>query len=232
MDPMKLLTALLVLASAGPVPAHAQSFQVEHEHLRGSCKGELVFSEAAVEYKTSKAQHARTWKYEDIQQLEIAPRIISVLTYQERKLGIGPDKAYNFKLVSGQLDDSFRREIQGRLSRPLVSRVLPQEGRARYTVPVRHKRFMGGDSEGVLELTDDAILYRAQKPEDSRIWLYKDLLSCGSTGPFQLRLGVLQKTGGEFGEEKNYVFDLKRRLEPEEYDFIWEKINRPRITGR
>ena len=48
----------------------------------------------------------------------------------------------------------------------------------------------------------------------------------GSTGPFQLRIGALQKTGGEYGEEKNYVFDLKRRLTSEEYDFIWEKINR------
>lgn len=229
---MKLLTALLVLASLGSETARAQAFQVEHEHFRGSCKGELVFGDTAVEYKTDKAQHARTWKYEDIQQLEIAPRRVSVLTYQEKRLGIGADKSFNFKLISGQLYDSFRREIQSRLSRPLVSSVLPDESSARYTIPVRHRRFIGGDSEGELELTEEAIVYRARTAKDSRIWLYKDLLSCGSTGPFQLRLGVLEKTGGQYGEEKNYVFDLKRRLEPDEYDFIWEKINRPRILGR
>jgi len=43
------------------------------------------------------------------------------------------------------------------------------------------------------------------------------------SSPFQLRIRALQKTGGEYGEEKNYVFGLKRRLAPAEYDFIWVK---------
>ena len=87
-------------------------------------------------------------------------------------------------------------------------------------------------SQGILEFGEETIVYRSDEPRNSRIWRYDELLSMGSTGPFQLRLGALQKTGGEYGEEKNYVFDLKRRMTSEEYDFVWEKINRRTIAGK
>ncbi len=213
-------------------PARATTFQVKHDHLRGSCEGDLIFNEATVEYRTRKAEHAHVWNYEDIQQVEIAPGRISILTYENKRIALGADRIFSFKVISGELNDDFRRQIQGKLSRPLVSSIVPVQAPARYTIPVRHRRALGGDSEGVLELAGDYVVYRSRKPKDSRIWLYEDLLSFGSTGPFQLRLGALQKTGGEYGEERNYVFDLKRRLKPEEYDFIWEKINRPHILGK
>ena len=66
---------------------------------------------------------------------------------------------------------------------------------------------------------------------DSRIWRYEDLSSIGSTGPFQLRLSTMERTQGEYGAEKNFIFDLKRRLDPEIYDFLWRKINLPRINS-
>ncbi len=42
-------------------------------------------------------------------------------------------------------------------------------------------------------------------------------------------MGTLQKTGGEYGEEKNDAFDLKRQIAPGEHAFIWNKINLPKI---
>jgi hypothetical protein len=225
---MKGFAVFLAVLSTIAGTALAATFEVEHDHLWGSCKGDLAFTESTVEYKTDKSKHARIWKYEDIQQIEIVPGRISILTYEDRKVELGRDRAFRFKLLSGQLTEAFRKEMESRLARPLVSSVVPEMSHARYTIPVRHRRFLG-DSQGVLELADDYIVYRAQKAEDSRVWRYDELLSVGSTGPFQLRLGAVQKTGGEFGDEKHYVFDLKRRLKSEEYDFLWNKINRPQI---
>jgi hypothetical protein len=210
----------------------AQTFEVEHDHLWGSCKGKLVFGDTKVEYITKDREDARTWNYEDIQQLAIAPGRISVLTYHTRKVEFGADQVFNFKIISGVLNDPFRKEMENKLTRPLVSGIIPEQMNLHFSIPARHRLFLS-DSQGVLEFGDDHVVYRSAKPGKSYVWRYEELLSLGSTGPFQLRLGALQKTGGEYGEEKNYVFDLKRQLAPEEYDFIWGKINRRKIgSGR
>lgn len=205
--------------------ARAETFQVEHDHFWRSCKGSLVFGDKTVEYISEKKEHSRSWKYEDIQQLAISPGRISILTYDSRKIEFGADRAFNFKIVSGSLSDRFRMEVSRKLTRPLVSAILPETIDARFSIPARHRLFLN-DSQGILEFGEESVVYRSDEPKDSRIWRYDELLSIGSTGPLQLRIGALQKTGGEYGEEKNYVFDLKRRMTSEEYDFIWDKINR------
>jgi len=166
--------------------------------------------------------------YPDIQQLALAPDRISILTYNTRKFKLGADRLFQFQLLSGRVDEQFRTEIEKKLARPLVSSVVPEKIQAQFVIPVRHRLFLS-DSQGVLEFGAESIVYRSDQPNDSRVWRYDQLLSVGGTGPFQLRIGALQKTSGEFGEEKNHVFDLKRQLTPEEYDFIWNKINIPEI---
>jgi hypothetical protein len=228
---MRMTVTALLLGAALLVPwsARAENFKVRHDHLRGGCKGELVFTDAGVEYKPEKkSSHAQSWRYADIQQMELDPEEISVLTYITSKLRGGADRIYHFKLLSGSITDEFRRQIADRLSRPLVSSVIPREGDARYTIPARLRHFMSG-SQGSLEIGNEYVIYRADRKNESRVWRYTELLSIGSTGPFQLRIGALNKTGGEWGEEKNFLFDLKRRLTPEEYDFLWTKINLPKI---
>jgi hypothetical protein len=223
---MKRRTSIfLFVAFLAAATAWSETFQVEHSHSWRSCKGKLVFGDTTVEYIAEKKEHSRIWKYEDIQQLAIVPGRISILTFNARKIEFGADQAFNFKLLSGALSDQFRMEISRKLTRPIVSGILPEKIDARFSIPARHRLFLKG-SQGILEFGEETIAYRADEPGNSRIWHYDELLSMGSTGPFQLRLGALQKTGGEYGEEKNYVFDLKRRMTSEEYDFIWVKINR------
>jgi hypothetical protein len=218
---------ILAFTLAAPAVANAmsRSFDVEHRHLLRNFKGKLIFSDATVEYVPEKDEPRRLWKYEDIQQLALTPGRISILTYQRKKIELGADAAFHYRILSGTMDDLFRKEMENKLVRPLVSAILPEAIACRFSLPVRHRKFLS-DTQGVLEFGEDSIVFRSTRATDSRVWHYDDLLSVGSTGPFQLRLGALQKTGGEFGEEKNYIFDLKRRLRPEEYDFIWEKINR------
>jgi hypothetical protein len=141
---MKRIFVACVLALGLGEVLTAATFEVEHDHLYRSCKGELVFSDATVQYRTGNDEHARVWKYEDIQQLRLEPRRITILTYEDRKIEFGADRAFNFKLLSGELNDSFRREIQDRLSRPLVSSVVPDRAGAVHTIPVRHRRGTDG----------------------------------------------------------------------------------------
>jgi|WetSurMetagenome_2_1015567.scaffolds.fasta_scaffold09579_5 hypothetical protein len=216
-----ILGSLLIAGNAW-----AQTFQVEHDHFWRSCTGKLIFGETTVEFVAEKKkEHSRLWKYGDIQQLAIVPGRISIVTYDARRIELGADQSFNFKLLSGTLSDQFRREVEKKLTHPLVSGIVPEQIKARFSIPARHRLFLD-DSQGMIEFGEEDIVYRSDRPGDSRIWHYDELLSMGSTGPFQLRLGALQKTGGEYGEERNYVFDLKRRMTSEEYDFIWEKINR------
>jgi hypothetical protein len=224
-----LHTMLMVIALMSAGYARAETFEVEHNHFLRSCKGTLIFGDATVDYVTEHKEHARTWKYEEIQQMAIAPNRISILTFNSRKVEFGADQTFDFKVLSGKPNDGFRSEMEKKLARPLVSSILPEQHTARFLIPARH-RMTWSSSQGILEFGEAYLVFRSGEKNASRVWRYDELMSMGSTGPFQLRIGVLQKTGGEYGEEKNYKFDLKRRLAPEEYDFIWEKINRRSIA--
>lgn len=219
-----ILTALWLVNAC---TLSADTFLVEHLHLRGGCKGKLVFSDTGIEFTADKKAHGRIWVFQDIQQLELAPLNITILTYDRRKARLGADHVFRFRLLSGTVTEQLQQQVRGKLSRPLVSSILPQQENVQFSIPARHRLFLGG-AQGVLEFGSDIVVYRSMSSKDSRIWRYDELLSIASTGPFQLRIGVLEKTGGEYGEEKNYVFDLKRRLDPSQYDFLWNRINRGR----
>lgn len=216
------------------VSAFAQEtrFQVKHDHGIKSCRGELVFGEQSMEYVTSHKKDARTWNYVDVQQLGLlGDKKVSVVTYEDRKLQFGKDKIFNFELTQGSISPSLWNSLQARLTKPLVSAVIPELPDARYHLPVKHQHALGG-CQGTLEFGEQQVVYRTSHQSDSRIWRYEDLSSMGTTGPFQLRLSSMERTHGEYGAEKNFIFDLKTRLNSETYDFLWRKINLPKVSAR
>jgi len=231
--PKRILVLAFAMCSylTPALPAESR-FQVKHEHGIGSCRGELVFNEDTVEYVTSHKKDARTWKYVDIQQLGlVSDKKISLVTYEDRKLQFGKDKLFHFELTEGTIPPPLWTSLQARLTKPLVSAVIPELPPAKYEIPVKHQHTLGG-CQGTLEIGEQEVIYKTSHQSDSRVWRYEDLSSIGSTGPFQLRLSSMERTGGEFGGEKNFIFDLKRRLDPEVYDFLWKKIHLPRIRAR
>jgi hypothetical protein len=221
-----MFLSLLVLGhTLFQVFAEETRFQVKHDHGLRSCRGELVFRDDSVEYLTSHKKDARTWNYVDIQQLGLmSDKEISVVTYEDSKLKFGKDKIFNFELTEGSIPPALAAALQARLTKPLVSAVIPELPAARYQIPVKHQHALGG-CQGNLEIGENEVVYKTSHSSDSRIWRYEQLTSIGSTGPFQLRLSSMERTGGEYGAEKNFIFDLKRRLDPEIYDFLWRKVN-------
>jgi hypothetical protein len=203
---------------------------VEHQHVFRSCRGELIFREDMVEYATPHKDHARLWKYQDIQQLGVlGTKEISILTYEDQKIKFGKDRNFKFKVSTGEITPALWTYLETKVTKPLVSAVIAKEISPKFQIPVKHLRGWGG-TQGVLEISEQYIIYKTDAPKDSRIWRYENISSMGSTGPYQLRLTSMERVNGEHGGEKNFIFDLKEHLNEEAYDFVWWKLNGPKIS--
>jgi hypothetical protein len=220
---------MLLVSSA--LQAQEVRFPVRHERLLRDRTGELIFSETGIEYRTKDKGDARTWKYEDIQQLGmLSPKELTIITFEDSKWKFGKDLFYRFTIATGEITPALWTHLQTKLKRPVVSALIPPDIAPKFTIPVKHLRGFSG-TQGMLEIGDEYIIYKTAVPKDSRIWRFQDISSVGTTGPYQMRITSMDRTDNESGGERNFVFSLKERLAPEAYDFIWWKINGPQISS-
>src|ERR1035437_10633295 len=127
------------LILAGAMWAQGAQFTVRHEHLRGGCAGAMTVDENGVSFTGAK-KHAWRWKYEDIQQLRLAPESIYILTYKDSKLRLGKDREYNFTgkmpaeelyaLLKERMDQRFVAAVGEAIGLPTWSVPAKQIGRA------------------------------------------------------------------------------------------------------
>jgi len=221
----------VLLLVGSTLPAQEVRFPVRHDRLLRDRTGELIFGETGIEYRTKDKGDARTWKYEDIQQLGLlSPKELTILTYEDSKWKLGKDLFYRFIITRGDMTPALWTRLQAKLKRPVVSALIPPDIVAKFTIPVKHLRGFSG-TQGMLEIGDEYIVYKTAVPKDSRIWRYEDISSVGTSGPYQMRLTSMDRAENESGGERNFVFSLKERLAPEAYDFIWWKINGPQISS-
>jgi len=227
---LSLWFAGLLLASS-VLQAQEVRFPVEHKRWLRDQKGELIFGNTGIEFRAKDKKDARTWKYQDIQQLGLlSPKELAILTYNDSKWKFDKDICYRFKITSGEITPALYTQLQAKLTRPLVSALIPPGITPKFTVPVKHLLGFGG-TQGMLEIGDEYVIYKTDAPKDSRIWPYQDISSVGTTGPYQLRLTSMDRAEGGSGAERNFVFNLKERLTTEAYDFVWWKINGPQISS-
>ena len=224
------LVAMCALMRAGYTEGEEFRFQVRHDHDFKSCRGKLAFSDQGVRFDTGHVKHARDWHYKDIQQVGLlGPSEISIVTFEDRKWIAGKDLRFHFKLVEGAIPEQLNSFLRGKLTRPLVTSLLPATQVSKFELPAKHLHALGG-CQGVLKFGEESVSYLSNTPEDSRQWQYEELDSMGSTGQFQLRLTTLERTRSEIGGQKNFIFELKSRMTPEMYDFVWWKVNRSKIA--
>jgi len=200
----------LILAAA---LASATQFAVRHEHLRGGCAGAMTVDENGVSFTGAK-KHAWKWKYEDIQQLRLAPESIHILTYKDSKLRLGEDRAYTF---TGEIPaQELYALLRERMDQRFVAAVGGAISLAAWSVPVKHLRPIVG-SEGTLSFTAEAIVYSTPAKGESRTWRYRDIESIASSGPFQLTITTL---------EKGFNFQLKQPITEARYNQLWLQIEK------
>ena len=230
-----LITGLLL----SPALFAQQSFQYEawHGHSRpphikkAGGLGTLTISDTGVSFqetykdgRTPKHPHAWRWDYQDIQQLKIAPKSVTVLTYKDNKWKLGADRMYQFDLVSDKtLEDAYNL-LKGRLDQRLVATIADSPIRVLWEIPVKHSHRFAGD-EGVLQVGTEEIVYKSVKTNESRTWRYEDIENISASGPFQLTITSFERARMHYGSRKGFEFQLKQRLEEARYNDLWLRLN-------
>jgi hypothetical protein len=231
-----LLTSLALLT-----PAFAQRefrYEVWHGHSlpphirKAGGQGTLIVSDTGVSFaetykdgKTPKHPHVWRWDYQDIQQLKIAPKSLTVLTYKDNKWKLGADREYEFDIVSEMTFADAYNALKSSLDQRFVAAMEDTQTSMLWEIPVKHLRRIGGD-EGVLQVGPEEIAYKSAKGDESRSWRFQDIDNISSSGPFQLTITSFERARMHYGSRKSFEFELKQRLEEARYNDLWLRLNR------
>ncbi|HLK63780.1 MAG TPA: hypothetical protein VKU19_10105 [Bryobacteraceae bacterium] len=203
----------LIVAVACAAAADAQ-FTVRHHALQHACNGVFLVNREGVSFTGTKG-HVWSWKIQDIQEFQLSPRSIHILTYRDKKLRLGADEGYQF---TGTIPaDEVYAILRERMDQRLVAMLgTPPGAGAALTVPVKHLGHITG-SEGTLAFQDGAVVYSTPKAEESRTWRYIDIENISSSSRFDLTITTL---------EKDFHFQLKQPLAEAGYNELWLRIEK------
>ncbi len=194
--------------------------------------GKLTVSDSGIAFEETgkgdkKPKHPQVWRwaYQDIQQLMISPRSLTVLTYKDNAWKFGADRQYAFDLVSeGTFRDAYEL-LKHRLDQRFVAEIPDRVSSVLWEIPVKHLLRFGGD-EGVLQVGAGEIVYKSAKKRESRTWRYEDIENISSSGPFQLTITTFERAKTHYGDLKGFNFALKQRLDESRYNDLWLQLNK------
>ena len=231
--------ALLIILFLQAPAAFAQDlhYDVWHGHSRpphikkAGNMGTLIIADAGVSFEETykngrkpKHPHAWRWAYQNIQQLKIAPKSLTVLTYNDNKWNLGADREYEFTLGADRTFEDAYQLLKGRLDQRLVAAIPDHLTSTLWEIPVKHLRRVRGD-EGVLQVGPDTIVYQSADKAESRTWRYEDIENISSSGPFDLTITSFERAKAHYRNLKGFNFELKQRLEEARYDELWLRLN-------
>ena len=184
----------------------------------------ISFEETYKDGKKPKHPHRWRWAYQDIQQLKMSPKSVTVLTYKDNKWRLGADREYEFHLVSDKTFEDVYSFLKGRMDQRFVAEIADSVSAVLWEIPVKHLLRFGG-AEGVLQLGADKIVYQSMKKSESRTWRYQDIENVSSSGPFQLTITTFERAKTHYGNLKGFNFELKQPLEEAHYNDLWLRLN-------
>ncbi len=193
--------------------------------------GTLTVTDSGISFQETgkggkKPKHPKSWRwsYGDIQQLAIAPKSLTVLTYDDSRWKFGADKQYVFDLVSDKTFAEAYQMLKNRLDQRLVAAVPDTAKEILWEVPAKRLVRFGGD-DGVLQVGASEIVFKSKKPGDSRTWRYQDIDNVSSSGPFNLAITTFERAKMDFASLKQFNFELKQRLDEARYNDLWLRLN-------
>ena len=145
-----------------------------------------------------------------------------MLSYENSKLKV-TDRDFQFELTEGQLTKEVSDFVLSKVARPVSTTFVPaSDEEPAYSIPVRHRRRLGGD-EGVLKVYPTGVAYEsAGEKDDSRYWRWSDIQGVGRSGKFRLSVSTYEPELG--GPTKSFDFDLKEQAGDEVYDYMWDRV--------
>jgi hypothetical protein len=225
----KAVGAFLILLAVGARGAEPEfRYKARHDHLRKGGEGLLVVTPAGIAFEETeerKRPHSWKWSWHDIQQLTIAPRRITVLTYQDSRWMLGADRQYRFDLIAG--DDDFAgayEMLKGHLDQRLVAALPAVTEEPLWRLPAKHLLRFGGQ-HGTLVARRDGLVFQADSGGESRTWRWQDIENVSRTGPFRLTVTTYERSRGHYGNLKGFNFQLKEALPEARYDDLWRRLN-------
>ena len=174
------------------------------------------------------AEPKHSWKvaYLDAQQVRVLDNgEFRLLTYQDRPWRLGADRQYRVRVADKDFATRVSPFLESRLERRFVAGLAETGAAPLWELPAKHRlRFSG--TEGVLIAAADRILYRTEKPGDSRTWLLSDIDSISSSDPYQFTIVTYERARGHYGDRKGFNFQLKQPLAGRQYDDLWRRLER------
>jgi hypothetical protein len=220
-----VVSACFILLLALQVNAQEFTYKVQQDRLIGHRDGELIISDRGVEYRAKREKESRAWTYTDIKVLEVlSPTRLRIWTYKDRKLYLGRDESWTFKIVEGQIDQNVSDFLRERIARPFVTSFTKEEQGALAEIPVKRSRRFGG-SEGVLKVYQDRLVYESQTGHDSRSWRWTDIRSVGRPDIYRFDVETFEPQLG--ASSRSFDFNLKEPMPDKTYDLIWSRVYRP-----
>ncbi len=210
----KAAFAFVILAQAAA--AQEFSYAARHDHLRKSGAGTMVIGADGLSFREAKGDHRWTWKWQDVQRLDLAPRKLRVVTYRDSKWKLGADREYRFELDPPQTFQDAYEFLKGRLDQRLVAEVADPAVEDGWSLSVKHLQRFGG-TLGVLEVGSGRVVFKAGGKGESRTWRYGDIGNISRSGPFELTITSLDKT---------FNFQLREPLSEARYNELWREVNR------
>jgi hypothetical protein len=219
------LAMVMLLIFSSTLIGKDYSFKVRHQHVKGNCAGDLIVNESGIQYQTANAKDGRHWTFDDIQEIQfINQRQLNVLTYEDSRRRIGGDRTFKFEFQDSTIPADLAAFITAHFSKPVSNRLTPTNQAGRFEILVKHLHRLGG-CPGKLVFRDDGITFVSDKPGESRQWRYSDVQSIASSGPYELRLGTYEHGPAQYGDTKEFRFQLKEKLDAAAYQFAWLRIN-------
>jgi hypothetical protein len=211
-------TATLIVLLASQFAAHAQdlSFLVRHDHLHKGGEGGLNFTEEIVRWEENKKPgHSRSWRYAEIQRLELAPGHVRILTYEDVGWQFGRDREYRFDHLPPDLVARVHPFLAARLDQRYLAHLADPSVSPVWEVPAKLLLRRSG-SNGKLKVATDHIVFDGGEHGESRTWKLSDVTNVNSSGPFELTLTTIE------GENR---VQLKAPLTEDRYQHLWRTIS-------
>ncbi len=206
------------------LPAFAAEFPARHEHLRKSCAGALTIDDRGVSFRETDSkrakQHSWTWTYGDIQQLELSPKRLRILTYQDSRWRPGADRELTF---TGDFAPAYPL-FKDRLDQRFVAALPDADVKPLWEVPVKHLGFVRG-AQGTLVVAEDRIVFKTEGQSGARTWRYKDIDNISTSGPFNLTLTTYERARFDYSNRREFNFQLKEPLDERRYNELWRKLH-------
>lgn len=231
---VSLLVAFIAIAPAG---AAELTFDVRHHRALKDHVGVLRIDEKGVGYQQMRPEDKRKknpqkppklervqFDYQDIHELWVSPDKLVLVTYKDRKWFLGIDKEFEFFLPKGKSFEAAYTLLKDKLDRRFVAALADSQLGLIWELPVKLLGAIQG-SDGVLQVGSDRIVYKTDKPRQSRTWRYQDIENASTSDRYQLTLTTYERAKSHYGSMKGFNFQLKQPLDEKHFETLWKRLN-------